>query len=146
MEHDLARGSVDAALRAGRMRPGIRGRLAALDVQEDDALPNAEGFLLARSPIERRVAVLGAGLVREQHQLLRADALRVDVDDDLGAEMFEVAQAEVDHLDLRPFRRRDHQPGCGEHLGGAITRLSNLSCGQHGVLRPLSHVVRDRRD
>ena len=33
--------------------------------------------------------MLGAGLTREEHELLRADALRVHVDDELEADLVE---------------------------------------------------------
>src|SRR5436853_177015 len=59
----------------------------ALDVEVDDAGPAAESLLLAGRALERRVAVLGADLAGKEHELLRADALRVQVDDELQADL-----------------------------------------------------------
>src|SRR2546421_10512830 len=59
--------------------------------------------------------VLGATLVREQHELLRADAIGVHVDDELEAHVLEPAQTEVRDLDLFALVRREHDAGLVEH-------------------------------
>jgi hypothetical protein len=72
---------------------------AALEVQVHEAPATAERLLLAGSTVERRVAMLGAGLAGKHHELLGADTLGVDVDDDLQPRLLELREAEVGHFD-----------------------------------------------
>ena len=67
-----------------------RGR-GAIDVEPHDAAADPEGLRFARVAPDRRVAVLGAGLAREQDELLGAVAVVVDVDEDLEPFLFEAA-------------------------------------------------------
>ena len=69
-------------------------------MEVDDALTHAERLLLAGRAVERRVAMLGARLTREEHQLLGTHAVRVDVDDEFESDILEVAEAEIRHLDM----------------------------------------------
>ncbi len=68
-------------------------------MQKDHASPDPERLFLAGRAVERRMAMLGAGLVREQHDLFRADAPGVDVDDDLRADLLQDVEPEVDDFD-----------------------------------------------
>lgn len=77
----------------------------------------AESFLLAAHFRAVRtdqvgVAVLGTGLVREQDHLFGADALGVDIDHQLQADLFQVVQPEIRHFDAPLFliRQRDVRP------------------------------------
>jgi hypothetical protein len=101
-EHDLARGRVHATVCACRARLWVR-RGIPFHVQIDHARPNPERFLLARRAVERRMAMLRARLVREQHDVFRAHALGVDVDDDLGADLLQDVEPEVDDFDAFLF-------------------------------------------
>src|SRR5262249_40134831 len=47
----------------------------------------------------------------EEHELLRADALGVDVDDELEADVPETRKPEVGDLDRRSLGRREDDPG-----------------------------------
>ena len=98
VQHDLAGGGVDAALEAGGPSQRSWSGLAPLDVEVDDALTHAERLLLAGRAGERRVAMLGARLTREEHELLVTHAVRVDVDDEFESDILEVAEAEIRHL------------------------------------------------
>ena len=69
------------------------------------------------------MAVLGARLVREEHELLGADALRVHVDDDLQPDLVEASQPEVGHLDRLALGGREDDARLGEHRGGPLARL-----------------------
>src|SRR6266480_4941657 len=94
------------------------------------AAADSERLLLARLVRERRMPVLRTALVREQHELLRADAIRVHVDDDLQADLAETAQTEVSDLDLLALTRRQHDAGRVEHGRRPLARLGI----RHGVL------------
>ena len=58
--------------------------------------------------------MLGARLAREEHELLGADALGVDVDDDLEPDVVELREPEVRHLDVRAFERSQDDAGLCE--------------------------------
>jgi hypothetical protein len=64
---------------------------------------------------------------REEHELLRADPLRVDVDDDLQADLVEAAETEVRNLDPLALGRREHDAGVGEYRGRALAGPLDLS-------------------
>src|SRR6478752_1958882 len=72
----------------------------ALDVQFHRAATAAERLLLAGRAVERRVPVLRARLARVEDELLGAIAIRVDVDEQLQADLPQPAEAEVGDLDL----------------------------------------------
>src|SRR5438874_11263256 len=94
------------------------------------AAADSERLLLARLVRERRMPVLRTTLVREQHKLLRADAIRVHVDDNLQSDLVEPAQTEVSDLDLLALSRRQHDAGLFEHGRRSLARLGI----RHGVL------------
>jgi hypothetical protein len=77
------------------------------------------------------MAVLGAGLAREEHQLFGADARGIDVDDQSESCSLELAQAEVGHLDRRRLSRRQHDARTAKILAGALPRLGHLFFRQH---------------
>jgi xylose isomerase len=97
-------------------------------VQLHCAAPDAEGLLLPVVAVDRRVPVLGATLVGEQDELLRAHAIGVDVDDDLQSDFVEPTQAEVRDLDALALSGRQHDAGLVEHGHRALARLG---IGQH---------------
>ena len=99
--------------------------VVALDVEVHAAAPAAERLLLARLAVDRRVAVLGAELAREEHELLRADAVGVDVDDDLQADLLEPAEAEVGDLDRGPLGGRQDDAGVARAYAAARSRASS---------------------
>ena len=103
IEHDLVPHGVGAVRGTRRPARGLRRRLA-FGVEVDPAAAAAERLLLAGRPVERWVQVLGAVLVREEHELLRADALGVHERDELEAVVLEVGEAEVCDLDPAPLR------------------------------------------
>src|SRR6476661_5260892 len=72
----------------------------ALDVQFHRAATAAERLLLTGRAVERRVPVLRARLARVEDELLGAIAIRVDVDEQLQADLPQPAEAEVGDLDL----------------------------------------------
>ena len=61
--------------------------------QSSTAAAAAEGLLLARRAVERRMAVLRAQLPRREHELLRAVAVGVHVDEQLQADLARAARA-----------------------------------------------------
>ena len=61
--------------------------------------------------------------MREEDELLRADALRVHVDDDLQPRLLEPAETEVGHLDRSAFGGGEDDPGVGEHRRRPLPRL-----------------------
>ena len=67
--------------------------------------------------------VLGATLVWEQHELLRAHAIGVHVDDDLQSDFVEPAQTEVRDLDVLALMRGQHDAGLDEHGRRPLARL-----------------------
>ena len=83
----------------------------------------AEGLLLAGLAVDRRMAVLGADLPGEEDELLRADPVGVDVDDDLQADLLEPAEAEVGDLDRGPLGGSQDDPGALEVRRRALARL-----------------------
>src|SRR5207249_8820959 len=108
----------------------------ALDVKVDGTAADAERLLLARPALDRRVPMVGATLVREQHELFRANAIGVHVDDDLQSDFVEPAQAEVRDLDSLALLRRQDDAGLHEHdrrplaclgLGHGVTANSQLT-------------------
>ncbi len=95
-----------APLAARLGRHAGRGRRLALGVEVDPAAAAAERLLLAGRPVEGRMQVLGAVLMREEDELLRADALGIDVGHELEPVVLEVGEAEVGDLDPPPLGRR----------------------------------------
>src|SRR5207248_5788907 len=80
-------------------------------------------LLLARRALERRMAMLGARLSREEHELLRAHAFRVHVDDELQPDLLELPEPEVCNLQLFALGRREHDARVREHLRRFLARL-----------------------
>jgi hypothetical protein len=60
------------------------------------------------------MAVLGAGLAREEHKLLGADTVCVDVDHQLQTGALELVQAEVGYFDVSRFFGSQRDPDTGE--------------------------------
>src|SRR5437667_7203172 len=79
--------------------------------------------------------VLRAGLARQEHELLRADTLGVDVDDELQPDLVEPAEAEVGDLDLLALGVCENDPRLGEHRR---RRLARLRFGQSRTASPVS--------
>jgi len=77
------------------------------------------------------MAMLRARLVREQNDFFRAEALGVDVDDDLCADILQDVAGEVDDFDAFPFLWRQLQSRGFECRRSALTRLLDLHPGQH---------------
>ena len=75
--------------------------------------------------------VLGTRLTREEHELLGADALRVDIDDDLEPDLVELREAEVGHLDRAAFVRRQHDSGLGKRCRRSLSRCTELLSREH---------------
>ena len=94
----------------------------------------AERLLLSGRAVERRVAVLGAGLPREEHELLRAVAVGVHVDDDLEPELVEPGEPEVGDLDSVALLRSQRRARGGEDLGGAAPGGVDFGLGQHAAI------------
>jgi hypothetical protein len=92
-------------------------------VQVHDTAADSERLLLARPSVDRRVSVLGATLVGEQDELLRAHPIGVHVDDDLQSDLVEPAQTEVRDLDVLALMRRQNDAGLDEHRGRPLARL-----------------------
>src|SRR6478752_7039959 len=90
----------------------------ALDVQLDGAATTAERLFLAGGTVERWVPVLRAGLARVEHELLGAVAVRVDVDEQLQADLSQPAEAEVGDLDLGALTVRQLDSRGGELIRG----------------------------
>ena len=135
----LARSKLDlvphgerVASRQRRLACRTRRRLT-FDVEVDDPGAAPERLLLAGRALEGWMPVLGAGLAREEHELLRADALRVDVDDDLETDLVEAGEAEVRHLDARELVRSEDDPGPGESRGRPLSRSLDLVPREHGA-------------
>src|ERR1019366_208782 len=78
-----------APVRLRRPAGGPRRRLA-LEVEVHQSPTAAERLLLAWRTVERRMAMLGARLAGEHHDLLGADTLRIDVHDDLQTRLLEL--------------------------------------------------------
>src|SRR4051812_34157317 len=113
--------------RVGRDRELVAGAKSDLavpfDPEEDTAGAAAERLLLSGLAGDRRMAVLRAQLAGEEHELLRADAFGVHVDDELEAGLLEPPEPEVGDLDLLPLRRRQDDARLGEHLRGPFARF-----------------------
>jgi hypothetical protein len=77
------------------------------------------------------MAVLRTGLPREQHQLLRAVAIGVDVRDQLEPGVLEVPEPEIGDLDARSFLRRDRESRPVEHLSRSTPRVFDFGSSQH---------------
>jgi hypothetical protein len=73
------------------------------------------------------VVVLRTRLTREEHQLLGAAPVGVDVDDELQPRLLEAVEAEVGHLDLPALGLGEGDAHGVEGRGGA------LACGRDGV-------------
>ena len=69
------------------------------------------------------MSVLRTPLAREQHELLRAHAFRVHVDDDLQPDLVEPAEPEIRHLDPLAFGRAEDDPCVVQHRGRALAGL-----------------------
>ena len=67
--------------------------------------------------------VLGATLVREQHELFRAHAIGVHVDDDLQSDFVDPTETEVRDLDFLALMRRQHDAGLDKHGRRPLARL-----------------------
>src|SRR6266516_629043 len=96
---------------------------AAFDVQVNGAATAPERLLLARRAADRRVAVLGACLPCKEHELLRAHALRVHVDDELEPDLLETLEHEVGDFDRLTLGRCQHDARLREHRRRALPRL-----------------------
>src|SRR5437899_2439076 len=103
----------------------------SLDVKVHGPAAAAEGLLLAGPTAERRMQVLRARLARVQHELLRAVAVRVRVDEQLESDVAQPREAEVRHLDRRTLLVRDRDPGRLELRGRVDTRLVQLRPRDH---------------
>ncbi len=93
-------------------RPG--GRIlgpGAGDVEVDLTPPAAECLFLSGLAGHRRMPVLGTRLMREEDQFLRADSIRVHINNDLQSRLLELAQAEIRYFDIPGFIRPQHDPG-----------------------------------
>ena len=97
-------------------------------MQAHGTAADAERLLLARLALDRRVPVLGAPLVREQDEFLRAHSIGVHVDDDLQSDLVEPAQPEVRDLDVPALIRRQHNAGLDEHGRRPLARLRISHC------------------
>src|SRR5919199_312079 len=86
------------------------GRGCACGWVDAGCLLPTERLLLARPAVDGRVAVLRAGLVREEHQLLGAVVVGVDVGDELQALALQLAKPQVGDLDRRLLVRRQNDP------------------------------------
>ena len=82
--------------------------------------------------------MLGARLAGEQHQLLGADTLRIDVDHQLQSGLLELAEPEVGHLDLPLLGGR--QDDAGIRKGRDRTHLCLLDLGPCQHTDPLEDV------
>jgi len=74
--------------RGDRTRRELRGWIVsrrAINVKVDEALAATEGFLFAGSIADGWVTMLRAGLAREKYEFFGADALCIDVYDQLQA-------------------------------------------------------------
>jgi len=97
-------------------RPRLR-RPVAGHVEIDLSEAAAEGLLLADVPVvDRGVLVLRAGLAGEEDHFLGAVAVVVLVDCDLEADVPEVTESEVGHLDVVLFKGREDDPRLPEEL------------------------------
>src|SRR5262249_18340857 len=105
----------DRVLLAGEQRDPL-----PLDPQVDAADPAANRLLLAGRALERRVPVLRAGLLREQHELLRAVAIGVDVDEQHQPGGSQLAEAEVRDLDALELVGAEGDARRRELLGGVL--------------------------
>ncbi len=95
-------------------------------VEMHEPAAHAEGLLFPRIAVNRRMPVLGAHLSREHHELLRADAIGVHVDDDLEALAFQVAEPEVGDLDRVTLGGREHDPRLREHCRCPFARAGGV--------------------
>ena len=111
--------------------PRTQDDLLIRDVEVDEAGATAERLLFSGRAVERRMAVLRAGLVGEEDELLRAVAVGVHVDEQLQADLPEPGEAEVRDLDRRALGLRDREPGRLQLLGRICLRLAELQLGDH---------------
>jgi len=75
--------------------------------------------------------MLGAGLTREHDQLLRANPLGIDVDDDLQPDLVEPRQTEIGDLDRLALDRREDDAGCRENPRSPVAGHIDLASSQH---------------
>src|SRR5574340_252014 len=132
LQLDLVEDGVVRLAARGRNGAAAPGGLA-LHAQPHHPLATAEGLHLPRLAGDGRMAMLGAGLPRQQHQLLRAVAIGVDVDHEFEPGVPEIAEPEVGHLEVRSLLRRQHQAGRLQHGRGPRLRLLELLSGQHAT-------------
>ncbi len=76
--------------------------------------------------------VLGAGLAREEDELLRTDALRVHVHDELEADLVELRETEVGDLDIGSFVRSQDDSGFDKNRRSTVPRCTQLLPRKHG--------------
>lgn len=78
--------------------------------------------------------MLRAGLAGEHHDLLGADALGVDVDDDLQPRSIELSEAEVGHFDAVALFIGEDEPRLSEQLCRPPPRVLDLIVCQHSCI------------
>ena len=77
------------------------------------------------------MAVLGAGLAREEDQLLGAIAVSVDIHHQFEAGLFKFAQAQLGHFDILALFRSDDNPSLRQHSGSAFLGQLHLTTRDH---------------
>jgi hypothetical protein len=87
-----------------------RGRRCAYVWEAAWWILETQTLLLAGPAVDGRVAVLRKGLVREEHQLLGAVAVGVDVGDELQALALQLPKPQIGDLDRRLLVRRQNDP------------------------------------
>ena len=124
------------------MIAGVELDLAvAVDPEQDTARAAAERLLLARVVADGGMAVLRAHLARQEDELLRANAIRVDVDENREADPLEVPEPEVDDLDRFPLGRRQND---ARVLEGRRRALPSQRHGRAGCRRRVQSLERAR--
>ena len=95
-EDDLVCSGVWAVVVARRL-----GARIAFDVEIDETAAAAERLFLPGRPFEWRMTMLGARLAGREHELLRAVAVGVHVDEELEADLVQAPEPEVRDFDRR---------------------------------------------
>src|SRR5438270_6647167 len=108
MQFDLVKDRVVCFAAFGYTRLNSLTRFAFY-VEPDLAPAAAKRLLLAWIGLaERRMSMLCTGLTGYHDKLFRTVTIIVDINDQLQTCSLQFTQAEVDHLDLRLFLRRQH--------------------------------------